>query len=91
MLFGDSGMLTWSWRKVCFKAAHESVVHAAVWRRLSMDPAQRARILQLLPRMERPPGVEAEEWEELLLIEAPGLSRIRSAGSVRANLSFRVR
>ena len=46
-----------------------------------MHPAQRARILQLLPRMERPPGVEADEWEALLLLEAPSILGLAFPGS----------
>ena len=52
-----------------------------------MDPARRARILQLLPRMERPPGVEADEWEELLLLEAPSILGLAIPGAEALDLS----
>ena len=35
--------------------------------------SQREQILDLLSHMERPPDVEVEEWQELLLLEAPSI------------------
>ena len=52
-----------------------------------MDPERRARIMQLLPQMARPPGVAEDEWEELLLIEAPSILGLALPGAEALDLS----
>ena len=46
-----------------------------------MDSAQNARVLSLLPHMERPPDTPEAEWTELLLLEAPSLLGLALPGA----------
>ena len=54
---------------------------------LNMDPDRRARVMQLLPHMDRPPGVDEEEWAELLLLEAPSILGLALPGAETLDVS----
>ena len=53
----------------------------------SMDESTRALILSLLPNVARPPDVDEDEWQSLLLLEAPSMLGMAMPGAGDAEAS----